>query len=161
MDKPAQDRKRKASNALRVFAEELQVANRSRNYDLTKPQFASLLVRVEGHCSTPDQRQRAQEANALVFATAALPPIPPLPILACGKHASSAASSSSVCLPQPGSEADTGRKEFRLRGTSCLFTYNSSTWSNVEPDSVWNRFMLFLASLNFVSCWTATLETSL
>ena len=59
MDKPAQDRKRKASSALRVFAEELQVTNRGRNYDLTKPQFASLLVRVEGHCSTPDQHVKS------------------------------------------------------------------------------------------------------
>ena len=64
MEKPAQDRKRKASTSLRALAEELHVANRGRNNDLTKPQFASLLVEVEGHCNTPDQRQRAQEAKA-------------------------------------------------------------------------------------------------
>ena len=97
MDKPAQDRKRKASNALRVLAEELQVANKGRNYDLTKPQFASLLVWVEGHCSTPDQRQRAQEAKALFFATAALPPIPPLPALACLMFRSSDAWNLGIC----------------------------------------------------------------
>jgi len=165
MEKPAQDRKRKASTSLRALAEELHVANRGRNNDLTKPQFASLLVEVEGHCNTPDQRKRAQEAKALYFAAETLPPILPLPVLGRRKQASSAPSSSSVPLPQLGSEAEssqaTGKKEFRLRGTSCLFTYNSSSWSNVEAASIWNLFMVFLTSLNFVSCWTATLEMSL
>ena len=122
MEKPAQDRKRKASTSLRALAEELHVASRGRNYDLTKPQFASLLVEVEGHCNTPDQRKRAQEAKALYFAAETLPPILPLPVLGRRKQASSAPSSSSVPLPQPGSEAEssqaTGKKEFRLSGTS-------------------------------------------
>ena len=71
MEKPsAQDSKRKASNALRELASELQLAERGRNYDHTKAQFASLLEHVEVQCSTPDQRRRAQEAKALYFETA-------------------------------------------------------------------------------------------
>ena len=52
MDKPAQERKRKASTALRALAADLQVEDRGRNNDMTKVQFASLLEKVDVHCST-------------------------------------------------------------------------------------------------------------
>jgi hypothetical protein len=38
MDKPAQERKRKASTALRALAADLQVEDRGRNNDMTKVQ---------------------------------------------------------------------------------------------------------------------------
>ena len=115
MDRPAQDRKRKASHALRELATELQVKDRGRNNDFTKAQFASLLEHVEVQCSTPDQRRRAQAAKALYFETATLPPVPALPVFASGASASSAPPSSAVPLPQLESEVEseaTEKKEF-------------------------------------------------
>ena len=64
---PAQDRKRKAATALRALAEDLQVQDRPRNDDLSKVQFLTLVEKVAVHCSTPDQRQRAQEAKSIIF----------------------------------------------------------------------------------------------
>ena len=95
-DKPGQERKRKASTALRTLANELQVGGRGRNSDLTKPQFASLLEAVEGHCSTPDQRRRAEEAKALYYAGARLPPIPLSPTLAASLPVTSSLPTSSA-----------------------------------------------------------------
>ena len=63
-DKPAQEQKRKASSSLRALAQELQIVETRRNYDMSKAQFSSLLENVEGLCSTPDQRRRAEEAKA-------------------------------------------------------------------------------------------------
>jgi len=165
MDKPAQERKRKASTALRALAADLQVEDRGRNNDMTKVQFASLLEKVDVHCSTPDQRKRAQEAKALYFGASTLPLIPPLPSFASGSSGPSATAPSSVSLPQLTLDAETsdatGKKEFRLRGTSCLFTYNSTSFSAVAASVIWNVFLLFLGGLDFVCRWTATLETSL
>ena len=166
MEKPAQDRKRKASTALREVASELQVANRGRNNDLTKQQFNSILELVESHGSiTAAQRRRVQEAKALYFASPTLPPIPGLPGLAPGPPASSAAPTPPASVPQPvlpvDSSGDSQKTPFRLRGTSCLFTYNSTSFSDMGSAQVWNLFLAFLRSLKFVFRWTATLETSL
>ena len=88
-DRPAQDRKRKASQALRELATELHVTERIRNNDFTKARFATLLENVEGNCSTPDQRARVKEAKALYFQSKALPPVPALPAFASGASSSS------------------------------------------------------------------------
>ena len=117
--RPAEERKRKASTALRALAVELHVGNRGRSNDLTKTQFANLLNDVLPLCSTPEQRRRAEEAKALFEAApVVLPPIPALPVVTAGAPSSSAASIRT---------STTEEKEFRLRGRSCLFTYNSPT----------------------------------
>ena len=80
--RPAEERKRKASTALRALAVELHVGNRGRSNDLTKTQFANLLNDVLPLCSTPEQRRRADEAKALFEAApVVLPPIPALPLV--------------------------------------------------------------------------------
>ena len=63
--------------------------------------------------------------------------------------------------PVPPSAQANGEKEFRLRGTSCLFTYNSPLFLVSAAREVWEAFSAFIAGLPFVSRWTATLEQSL
>ena len=93
-DKPAQERKRKASSSLRALAQELQIDEKGRNYDMSKEQFSSLLENVRCRYSTPDQRRRAEEAKTTYFALISeitLPPIPVFPVLITGASGPSTA----------------------------------------------------------------------
>ena len=143
--KPAEERKRKASTALRALAVELHVGNRGRSNDLTKSQFATLFNNVLPLCSTPEQRRCAQEAKALFDAApVVLPHIPALPLVTASAPSSSASavalSAANVRPPTP------EEKEFRLRGRSCLFTYNSLAFSVANASEILDNLLLFLAS---------------
>ena len=162
-EKPAQSRKRQASASLRAVASELHITGMRRSYDMSKADFSSLLKDVLAQSSTPDQRRRAEEAKAAYFETAgvSLPAIPAFPAAVTDGNGPSASSQPPGFLAAEPPERTTGQKEFRLRGTSCLFTYNSPTFSRSEAAAVWDQFLRFLASLTFVARWTATLEESL
>ena len=113
--KPAQQRKRKAAAELRELAAELQVASRGRNTDLSATDFNSLLATVVDKCQTPDQRERAQNARLLYerrggVEAVTLPVVPALP------PSPAAAAASSDAGPRDA--------QFRLRGTSCLCSFN-------------------------------------
>ena len=50
---------------------------------------------------------------------------------------------------------------FRLRGGSCLFTYNSPLFCATDTESLWVAFLDFLAALDVAAKWTAAMEQSL
>ena len=149
--KPAQQRKRKAAAELRELAAELQVASRGRSTDLSATDFNSLLATVVEKCQTPDQRDRAQNARLLYegrggVEAVTLPVVPVLPPLPAAAAASS--------------DAGPRDAQFRLRGTSCLLSYNSPTFVNADEEDLWQAFLAFVRALDFVMKWTATLEES-
>ena len=140
-EKPAQSRKRQASASLRAVASELHITGMRRSYDMSKADFSSLLKDVLAQSSTPDQRRRAEEAKAAYFETAgvSLPAIPAFPAAVTDGNGPSASSQPPGFLAAEPPERTTGQKEFRLRGTSCLFTYNSPTFSRSEAAAVWDQ----------------------
>ena len=154
----AKERKRAALTALRELAEELGLPVSRRKVDLSGPDFTALHAQVLEACTTEPQRSRAADALSR-FRTATLPPLPvaqgaggPAPP-AVAPPASAAASAPAPETESPG--------EFRLRSTSCLFTWNNSGFANWNLESLWATFLLFLRGLHFVIEWTATMERSL
>ena len=139
---PAKTRKRDAVGQLRGLATALEVEHDRRNPDMSLDAFTRLHASVY-QASTPEQRQIADDAFNLFRGQAAvsLPPVPPLP------SAPAVANNES-----PG---------FRIRGNSCLFTWNSSSFSQAVRQDLWIEFLAFLGSLSFVSAWSATMELSL
>ena len=83
--KPAQSRKRKAGADLRALAHEVGVTATGRNYDFSAANFKALFDTVLPACSTPEQRQRAQETKELYEQKGAgvegLPQVPKLPAI--------------------------------------------------------------------------------
>ena len=144
-------RKRKASSMLQEFASQLGVPKARGGSDLSIPAFTALHGEVKAKCSTPEQRAKADELLALFQGNArattaqsqpalpTLPTLPPLPL------AGAAVARSSTALP----------KDFRLRGTSCQFTYNSMTFAQMGASALWSSFIAFLGTLAFVSRWSA------
>ena len=154
----AKERKRAALTALRELAEELGLPVSRRKVDLSGPDFTALHAQVLEACTTEPQRSRAADALSR-FRTATLPPLPvaqgaggPAPP-AVAPPASAAASAPAPETESPG--------EFRLRSTSCLFTWNNTGFANWNLESLWATFLLFLRGLHFVIEWTATMERSL
>ena len=113
--------------------------DRSRN-DLNAADFSALYEDVWGKCGTPDQRERAIKARQQYDNTVAPPEVPEWPLLqpssssagaapvttpvaakAAVKAKAKASPKSNVSLP----DLAPGQHNFRLRGKSCLFTYNS------------------------------------
>ena len=103
-------RKRDAVGNLRTLAEELGLQVERRRPDLSKAEFDNLQKKVVTAARTPDHKRRIKEvaetylgsADTLVLPT--LAPLPPFP----------AASTEQV---------DSTTTEFRIRSTSCLFTW--------------------------------------
>ena len=179
MEPTAKTRKRDALGKLRDIAFELDVPHDRRKADFSAAAFEALHVEVLQQSSTPEQRRGAAEAMALFRGLAeqdvqlpqvpALPkpapppppmrqpyvPMPPLPALP--GHAAQP-----ELAPEESEEQD-GPIEggFRLRSSSCLFTWNSKAFADVPQQVVWQSFWVFLRSLRFVCAWTATLELSL
>jgi hypothetical protein len=167
-DKPSQKRKREAATDLRTLAGELQLSDRGRNADLNATGFSNLFHSVFASCTTPEQKQRAEKARDKYEGThVTLPVVPQFP----GSVAASAASTSQVQLPRLVSGSPitapaphgpkVAGKGFRLRGTSCLFTYNSPNFCNTDPKALWEAFLAFIKALDFLRRWTATAEESL
>ena len=177
--RPATTRKRQAGAALRGLAAELDIAKRGRNADLNRAEFAELCDTVLAACSTPEQRGRAEAARklydgdlqaAVPVKLPAVPALPPLPA-----DAPSSSSSVGVKLPVPAlpvlsqppakrvaaPAATAGHAPFRLRGASCLFTYNSPLFCAVDPETLWAEFLEFIRSMDILTKWTAAMEESL
>ena len=63
---------------------------------------------------------------------------------------------------QPAADgAEDEQAGFRLRSSSCLFTWNNRSFASCDFPSLWSAFLLWLQGLNFVIEWTATMERSL
>ena len=118
----AKARKRAAVAEVRELAASLGVSVSREKTDLKEPEFAALQREVRGHCNSPAheaalerawKRYKGEEVEEEAVPTAAVP------------EAASAASQ----LP----------RSSRLRGTSCLFTYNSAAFAQVSLDALWAR----------------------
>ena len=143
--------------------------------------FQALHTEVLQVAQTPEQRREADDALQLFTGVAdmqaVLPPVPPLPAAVplpapapAAAGVAAAAPAAPVALPRlPGGgpagpaprAAAAAASGFRLRGTSCLFTWNSPDFAGMEQATLWEAFIQFIKSLAFVSQWTATLEQSL
>lgn len=155
-------RKRKAAAMLQELALELGVPKLPGGADLAVPAFNALHTSVTEKCATPEQRARADDLLALFRGDGQhrgheLPSQAQLPALPCaGAAVVGSSSGASLGFQQPPPS-----KGFRLRGTSCQFTYNSMKFTQMGADALWELFVSFLKTLSFVTCWTATLEESL
>ena len=170
--KPAQSRKRKAGADLRALAHEVGVTATGRNYDFNAADFKALLDTVLPSCSTPEQKKRAQDAKELYEQRGAgvevLPQVPKLPAIVPSGGAASVGAEPADLDDETAAAAGVddpfvveSPTQFRLRGTSCLFTYNSPEFCGVDPNALWQEFLTFLQGLSFLLRWTATLEESL
>ena len=160
----AKDRKRNALSELRDLADELGMQVSRRKVDLSVADFNALHAQVVALCRTEAQRRRAADAQAR-YRTDPLPPLPvahgagaPAPM--AGAQPGAAAAAAPAGAPEGGGAED-APGEFRLRSTSCLFTWNNGSFANWELNSLWTAFLLFLRGLHFVIEWTATMERSL
>ncbi|CAJ1346149.1 unnamed protein product, partial [Effrenium voratum] len=93
--------------------------------------------------ATPEQRQQLERAVNRYQNLE----VPPLPTRAAQNAGGGAAR-------EAGEDA---RRNFRLRATGCMFTYNSADFQRI----VWPEFLAWLGTLNFLLRWTATMEQSL
>ena len=154
----ARQRKRDATGQLRELASELGVSYSARKPDLSKQDFEQLHATVMTALRTPDQRDRAAHAAALFdgdggHAEHSLPAVPPLPAIA---HSAGQPSQQANEEPVP----EDGQA-FRLRSSACLFTWNNSAYARMVREELWQLFLAFLRSLDFLAQWTATMEMSL
>ena len=109
------------------------MASRGRNYDLSVADFTALLTSVYAKCQTPDQQERAQKARNLYGGTGGyglvgLLVVPALPPLVAGSGGNT-------------TEQVGGASQFRLRGTSSLFTYNSPSFVGADRGDLWTEFL--------------------
>ena len=145
MPADAKTRKRSAVDALRTVAEEVGLPQSRRRPDLTLAEIERLHAEVV-QASNAAQKSKADAALSEYKGT----DVVHLPVLA--------PAAGSVGTAAEGMQ-DVG--QFRLRCSSCLFTYNNPRFSELDKDSLWQRFVHFVRSRPFVKEWTATMEHSL
>ena len=149
----AKDRKRAALSGLRDLASEVGVPVSRRKADISSSDFEALHAQVVAACATEDQKRRAEDARS-TYRSVPLPPVPGAQGAAGGP------------APQAGEQraadgADDEQAGFRLRSSSCLFTWNNRAFANCDFPTLWSAFLVWLNGLTFVIEWTATLERSL
>ena len=141
-------RKRLAVDALRNIAEDVGMPQSRRRPDLSLAEFEALYVQVVEAC-TPAQTRKADVAWSEYKGPSAVQ----LPVLVPAGPCDAAGPVA------PAAEEDAGH--FRLRCSSCLFTYNSPRFGDMDKETLWQTFLGFVRSRPFVSQWTATMEHSL
>ena len=151
----AKQRKRDAIGNLRELAETVGLTPARRYPDMPVTEFEALHAAVLEK-ATPEQRLEAGVAlqSYRGSGTVSLPPLsanPPLP-------GAPPLDADSDAVPPVDSAA---QESFRVRGTSCLFTWNSKRFSELPREKVWEDFLAFLQALSCVSCWSATMEFSI
>ena len=157
MTQPAKQRKRDAVGNLRDLAAELGVdMGGRRKADLSESDFLALHSGVLAEARTPEHHRRAAGALNLYrgpddSGLPAVPKLPSLPVAVGGVGSSGAADVASA--PE--------ENGFRLRSSSCLFTWNSTEFAKVELEVSWLAFLTWLKACSFVRRWTATAERSL
>lgn len=151
---------------------------RGRNADLNKTEFVQLCTDVLAACATPEQRRRAEAARAQYEGEATDVPQAKLPMVHPLAKVPAATAANAVGVPAPKqpaphlpllhvpkdvppTAAPSVGPQFRLRGTSCLFTYNSPSFCSTDTDILWAEFLDFLRALDFVAKWSAGMEQSL
>ena len=179
MDSSAKARKRAACSALVSLAKDVELATERRHRDLGKADFEEFFRAVSLACRSPQQQQRAERARKAFFGegveTLSLPQVPELPGNPQPAQVPTEAEPTEGALPGVGGDPqhmkagadglsevvhDEDGKKFRLRGKSCLFTYNSKVFGALAKEKLWESFITFITALNFVSAWTATMEES-
>lgn len=159
MEPLAKQRKRNAVGSLKGLASELGIVHGfAGSSDLTRDDFVAFQKNVLAKSTTPEHRSRADAALQLYLgntpsqAKATLPKVPALPSVLPQAPPATAAGST----PSQGSDAG-----FRLRSIACLFTWNSSAFADMDPETLFFDFLGWLRGLAFIARWTATLEQSL
>ena len=141
------DHRDQADELRKLYADEQQVAN---------------VAAVVALPTLPVPKSQAQGSVAPTGPSCSCPaPGVALPAMVCKSLPVGAAPVLGATQPGAPSAHNDGQKDFRLRGTSCLFTYNSPLFLVSVAREVWVAFSAFLAGLSFVSRWTATVEQSL
>ena len=153
----ARERKRAAVSGLRDLAEEVGLHVSRRKVDLSGADFDAFHAEVLAACATEDQRRRAEEARSR-YCSGPLPPLPGAP--GADGPASRAGAQLAADVPGGGGAEDE-QGGFRLRSSSCLFTWNNRSFANCDFRLLWSAFLTFLRGLDFIIEWTATLERSL
>ena len=144
----AKQRKRDAVGNLRDLAAELGLQVERRRPDLTKGEFDDLQKKVTSAARTPDHKRRVKEFVDSYMGSTGAPVLPALPSLP----------------PFPDATAERGESaavEFRIRSSSCLFTWNNVRFATMDSEHLWETFVAWLRQLEFVRSWTATIEKSL
>ena len=152
-------RKRNACGLIKELAADLNITDAEfpSGADFNREQFALAANFCETHCRTPDQRERLEQARGLWAGNIVdLPAVPTLPAIGRGRSSSAA----ECAAPQAEVSEQVAKAPFRLRSTSCLFTWNSSEFAT-DTVGTWVRFLLWLESLSFVLRFTATMEQQL
>lgn len=82
--------------------------------------------------------------------------VPPLPVRGQVDGGAPAPAAAEAEAPAGAAQAPGQRGGFRLRASAALFTYNSETLRSDD----WQEFLDWVATLDFVKTFTATLEKS-
>ena len=139
------DQRERAEDARKLYDDEMPVANPDAVVPLPAFPAVAAQPQVVAAGSSASSRLTDLSLPLISGAGASSSATPQRPSVQVGAHTS-----------QP---AET--QEFRLRGTSCLFTYNSPLFALASTEDLWDGFLAFIVSLPFVSRWTATMEKSL
>ena len=158
MEQSTQSRKRAACSSLVNLARDVEMATERKHRDLNKKDFEEFFTAVFKACRSPNQKKRAEGARNLFMGevdvlapTNSLPAVPALPVVEVQAQQTESTSAT---------KAESSKKEFRLRCKSCLFTYNSRIFATMDREKLWESFIQFIISLEFVAMWTATMELS-
>ena len=152
----AKNRKRAAVDELRNLAEALGLEVDRNRSELNKADFDAFYVAVTAACHAPDQVQTAQNSlkkykGQSDEASSSVPVLPPISIASATPAPSTPATGAPARMPCDPEEG------FRLRCSSCLFTYNNATFSNEVQEVLWQSFLVFVAALSCVQTWTVPL----
>ena len=159
-------------DALRGLAEEVGVPHSRKKRDLPMAEFEELYALVVQACDLP-QKRKAEAALSDFKGTdmVRLPLLNPGGGRGAGTVPAAVADVDGPVLNPAGIDGsvpagavveDVGDDGgFRLRCSSCLFTYNNRRFGAADKERLWERFLAFLRSSAFITEWTATMEHSL
>ena len=154
----ATTRKRSACGELRTLAAQLGVEDERIGLDMRGEVFHDVAASLQGRCATPEQRRQLEDV--IKHFDGVVPPLPQGQANDAQEGPGQAGVGEAEVQAEGAGVADervARSKPFRLRSRGCLFTYNSLAF---RPD-MWEDFVSWLNTLEFLGRWTATMEESL
>ena len=122
----ARVRKRGAVADVRVLADQLGTPASRRKTDLSETEFAALQRQVKACCTSPEHHAALDRAWKQYKGE-------DVPEEETGEQAE---------------HAEPATSGFRLRGRSCLFTHNSSSFAEMGLEVLWPRVLAFVRALH-------------